>query len=507
MSNFKKVILFVSMIAVLVSSLMLPTFADDADYPLTDPYIEGYNGDLYVFNIDNVNLTSFTKVSSSSTESYIRPQQGVYFAAVILVTKTDGTVIEYDFIPTSNTDNSAYFRWGGIVPITDLRIQGVSIGIQGVRINNRSIQTSLYVNYNTGRVTLIENVNGDSVSHELCTISEFDNAQVRIYLNYNDIKNNSGNSYSTSFVYETMGFNIDYLSYRNAQSYYNNGITAGIQQGYQNGFDEGYQEGYASAGGSFADIVSNPEPGYGVPDVHIDIQPKPQDYIYPSDTEYFREYLARFKVATGSIERVSDGVEMLPGLYSMECQWLGNDPGDPPTGKGYVFYFYNDDESIHGTLWYTIDAIGDGDTIAANAWYWFPDYKMNGMVSVAPYRVNPKHVQAWVHGDSTALLESKPLTDDGFYITYPYMGEEFYTNGYDRGYGNGLKDGFDGADTSQAWMNLKDTIFVIFDAPFYVISQSLNFDLFGINIAGAIISIISVALIVFILKIIIVRLF
>lgn len=77
--------------------------------------------------------------------------------------------------------------------------------------------------------------------------------------------------------------------------------------------------------------------------------------------------------------------------------------------------------------------------------------------------------------------------------------------GYDRGYEEGK---FDGAtEGTTGWMNFKNLIFTIFDAPFYILTTALDFELFGINIAGTLIGIISLALIVFILKIIIVRLF
>lgn len=108
---------------------------------------------------------------------------------------------------------------------------------------------------------------------------------------------------------------------------------------------------------------------------------------------------------------------------------------------------------------------------------------------------------------------------EGYDAFYDPIYNEGYDNGYDAGYtlgdlhgyhdgyDKGLKDGFAGADTSTAWMNMKNLIFSIFDAPFYVISYSLDFDLFGINIAGTLIALISTALIVWILKIILVKLF
>lgn len=104
---------------------------------------------------------------------------------------------------------------------------------------------------------------------------------------------------------------------------------------------------------------------------------------------------------------------------------------------------------------------------------------------------------------------------------------EGYNQGFDIGYSDGYDDGslagwesgkdygfiygYDEArkvyDTTNAWADMKNLIFAIFDAPFYVISYSLDFDLFGINIAGTLIALISTALIVWILKIIIAKLF
>ncbi|MBQ7348181.1 MAG: hypothetical protein IJW55_09495, partial [Clostridia bacterium] len=107
----------------------------------------------------------------------------------------------------------------------------------------------------------------------------------------------------------------------------------------------------------------------------------------------------------------------------------------------------------------------------------------------------------------TYLDEWQAGYNDGYYYGYG----DGDTDGYERAkgvwYNKGLEDGFAGADTSQAWASLKNLIFAIFDAPFYVISYSLDFDLFGINIAGTLIALISLAIIVWILKIIVVKLF
>lgn len=497
MSNFKKVILFVSMIAVLVSSLMLPTFADTADYPLTDPYIDGYNGDLYIFNIDNVNLTTFSSASSTSVKSYIRPKQYVYFASVILVTKTDGSVIQFDYIPTSTTPNDAQFSWGGMISAPARTIRGLDIGFYGVSINNKKASASLFVDYVGDIVFIQENLTGSYVTHNVCTISEFDSAQVRIYLNYNDVKNNTGSSYTQIVEYDQYGLNIDYFSYRAAQGYYDNGITEGIQQGYQNGYDEGYVEGFASAGGTFADVVSNPQVGLGVPDIRVQFPVFPSDYLTLGSSALTNNLMKFAHVsAVGDSLYEGNGIDVYGSVSEM--RWLGTLNSDPKK-NGWVCTLWNEAQTaILGTLHWD----------SARDWEWYEGASATEIELISPDDILTNiRLDIWVHGDSTAFIDTAVLNDNGFAITYPFMGEVFYEDGYNNGYDNGLEDGFNGADTSQAWMNLKDTIFVIFDAPFYVISQSLNFELFGINIAGAIISIISVALIVFILKIIIVRLF
>ena len=97
--------------------------------------------------------------------------------------------------------------------------------------------------------------------------------------------------------------------------------------------------------------------------------------------------------------------------------------------------------------------------------------------------------------------------EEGYGIGFSDGNDEGYELGKDVGYENGYDDAKAVYDTGEAWQDMKSLIFAIFDAPFYVISYSLDFDIFGINIAGTLIALISTALIVWILKIIIVKLF
>lgn len=97
--------------------------------------------------------------------------------------------------------------------------------------------------------------------------------------------------------------------------------------------------------------------------------------------------------------------------------------------------------------------------------------------------------------------------EEGYGFGFTDGNDEGYELGKDVGYENGYADAKKLYDDQKSWMNFKNLIFAIFDAPFYVISYSLDFDIFGINIAGTLIALISTALIVWILKIIIVKLF
>lgn len=71
--------------------------------------------------------------------------------------------------------------------------------------------------------------------------------------------------------------------------------------------------------------------------------------------------------------------------------------------------------------------------------------------------------------------------------------------GLDEGYQDGYSDGLVNADGT-SWMNLKNLIFTIFDAPFYVLSTAFSFEVFGINIAGTLIGLITLGAVVWILK-------
>lgn len=92
-----------------------------------------------------------------------------------------------------------------------------------------------------------------------------------------------------------------------------------------------------------------------------------------------------------------------------------------------------------------------------------------------------------------------------------YNGQDGYPLGYEYGYENGAQQGYADAkavyDNSEAWKNMKNVIFAMYDAPFYIIQESFDFDIFGINIAGTIIGLISLSIIVFVLSFVIQKFF
>lgn len=84
--------------------------------------------------------------------------------------------------------------------------------------------------------------------------------------------------------------------------------------------------------------------------------------------------------------------------------------------------------------------------------------------------------------------------------------ENGYNEGHDKGYAEGEKYGYDNGfgagqdDMAKTTESFKDMVFAIFDAPVTLIDGMLNFDIFGINLAGLVKTVITlavVALIVF----------
>lgn len=474
MSNFKKVILFVSMIAVLVSSLMLPTFADESDYPLTDPYREGYSGKVFSVGVNMNNVPTATVVE------YIGVPPSTPMKSFTVCIHTVNNI--YTYTPDDGNSVKGY---------SVVAYSSGSINISIVSLNTSNLSVSWDYNTGVARVTFPWSDYEHSIDDNVISVS------VRFYGDYSQLsfQNNTMNNRPESTFYQYTI--IETVDYNEREYVFNNGITEGIQQGYQNGYDEGYVEGFASAGGVFADVVSNPQVGLGVPDIRVQFPVFPSDNLTLGSSALTNNLMKFAHVsAVGDSLYEGNGIDVYGSVSEM--RWLGTLNSDPKK-NGWVCTLWNEAQTaILGTLHWD----------SARDWEWYEGASAIEIELISPDDILTNiRLDIWVHGDSTAFIDTAVLNDNGFAITYPFMGEVFYEDGYHNGYDNGLEDGFNGADTSQAWMNLKDTIFVIFDAPFYVISQSLNFELFGINIAGAIISIISVALIVFILKIIIVRLF
>lgn len=93
--------------------------------------------------------------------------------------------------------------------------------------------------------------------------------------------------------------------------------------------------------------------------------------------------------------------------------------------------------------------------------------------------------------------------DDGYSIG----NEEGYSDGYDYGYIDGEKYGWDNGfgagqnDMAETSHTFKEMVFAIFDAPSRLIDSMLNFDIFGINLAGLVKTIITIAVVAVILVI------
>ena len=245
------------------------------------------------------------------------------------------------------------------------------------------------------------------------------------------------------------------------------------------------------------------------PDIYIEA-PKTPTAVTPSDYSPLYKALgyANFEylnIVTGkeSVLRSQIAVFYLSVPNSdLDTDWKLN-----------VYYF--DDTNTSSTYTYSVEY----DRVNG---YWFSSYYPH-------LQIKSFNLEIYVGVYDDIMLDESSLFGGDFTVEYPYIGGDYsYNKGYDSGIKNGQglgwedgytygydigkQDGYDigltdGANTDTGWMNFKNLIFTIFDAPFYVLSTALNFEIFGINIAGTLISLISIALIVWILKIIVVKLF
>lgn len=80
--------------------------------------------------------------------------------------------------------------------------------------------------------------------------------------------------------------------------------------------------------------------------------------------------------------------------------------------------------------------------------------------------------------------------------------DSFYSGGYNDGYLSGYNDGYGVGES--AGLSSKDTfkslIYSIIDAPFNVLSNAFNFDIFGVNVSYFLISIVSLLLVAVVIK-------
>lgn len=104
----------------------------------------------------------------------------------------------------------------------------------------------------------------------------------------------------------------------------------------------------------------------------------------------------------------------------------------------------------------------------------------------------------WIVGDQEGNIAGY---NSGYAVGYTDGETEGYALGYDEGEAYGWQNGFgagqnDMAETSHTF---KEMVFAIFDAPSRLIDSMLNFDIFGINLAGLVKTIITLAVVAVIL--------
>lgn len=181
-------------------------------------------------------------------------------------------------------------------------------------------------------------------------------------------------------------------------------------------------------------------------------------------------------------------------------------------------YTYNPDEGDSFDLVYTFYT---GASVEYSGEWWLVDPSNNDYVTEV------RNIQIFCYvlvADYGNAFENQDLDDLNIIYSYPYISGTAYQDGFaagsDSGYSTGYTVGYDNGDSngydrgysegvqagSEGMMDFKNLIFSIFDAPFYVLSTALDFEIFGINVAGTILGLLTLAIIVFIAKLIIVRL-
>lgn len=105
----------------------------------------------------------------------------------------------------------------------------------------------------------------------------------------------------------------------------------------------------------------------------------------------------------------------------------------------------------------------------------------------------------YVKGEDDGFFEGYDAGKDVGYKEGKDVGyKEGYENGKDVGYNDGKADGYDkGMQDSGGFYSM---IFAVFDAPIQVLTDMFNFEIFGVNMTAFVISIISIAVISFIVR-------
>lgn len=123
--------------------------------------------------------------------------------------------------------------------------------------------------------------------------------------------------------------------------------------------------------------------------------------------------------------------------------------------------------------------------------------------------------------ESGYMVGNEEGYSEGYNEGYSIGNEEGYSDGYEYGYYDGVNAGWEdghqygykkgwdagfGAgqnDMAETSHTFKEMVFAIFDAPSVLIDSMLNFDIFGINIAGLVKTLITLAVVAVLLVVLI----
>jgi hypothetical protein len=123
--------------------------------------------------------------------------------------------------------------------------------------------------------------------------------------------------------------------------------------------------------------------------------------------------------------------------------------------------------------------------------------------------INQVYLEMHEFYSQNAMLVYEPLIFEQGYntgkneceSTHDQIKQNAYNEGHEVGLGEGIQKGYAEYENERgSALKLKDMIMQMINAPFKIIKEVLNFDIFGVNISSLVFFIISICLVFFVIR-------